>query len=208
MSPINLVPATILAQREARRRLRRWIATLGLAVAVLTPAYVVLARFAAARQAEVRRVTGQCVLLQQRLQGAEGLIQERDRLALRRTAVGRMSTGEPAAEILAMLGRALTPDSYLTVLSMERCEPVDTEENQEPTEPREACQPVLHLRGRAAGNRQVGEILRRLGAEPVLREVTLVSATDPGAELGPSEIEFELLCVLADGARSDAPAAP
>jgi hypothetical protein len=208
MSPINLVPSPILAKREARRRLRRWIATLGLAVAVLAPAYGVLARLAAARQAEVRRLTGQCVLMQQRLQGAEGLIQERDRLALRRAAVGRMSAGEPAAEILAMLGRALTPDSYLTVLSMERCDPVDAEEIEGPAGPQEACQPVLRLRGRAAGNRQVGEILRRLGTEPVLREVTLVSATDPGAESGPPEIEFELLCVLAGGARPDAPAAP
>jgi len=35
--------------------------------------------------------------------------------------------------------------------------------------------------------------------------VMLVSATDPGSETGPSEVEFELLCTLADGARSAAP---
>jgi hypothetical protein len=107
-----------------------------------------------------------------------------------------------------MLGRALTPDSYLSVLSLERCDPIEPEASAESAGPRETCRPLLRLRGRAAGNRQVGEILRRLGDEPALREVTLVSTTDPGAETGPPEVEFELLCVLADGAPPKAPEVP
>lgn len=203
MSAINLVPPAILAARAARRCRQRWVLILGLTVALLLPAYLALARVAAARQAEVRRLTGQCTLLQQRLQGAEGLIQERDRLALRRTVVEQMSARDPAAGLLEMLERALPPDSYLTLLTLERRDPPDPEPE---TDARPAAAAAtLRVRGRAPGNQQVGEILRRLATEPVLREVMLVSATDPGAELGPSEVEFELLCTLAGGARSDAP---
>jgi len=204
MSMINLVPPSILAARAPRRCLQRWALTLGLAVALLLPAYVALVRLAAARQAEVRRLTGQCSLLQQRLQGAEGLIQERDRLALRRAVVEQMSARDPAAGLFEMIERALTPDSYLTAFTLERRDPPDPEASSDaPSETVVAS--TLRLHGRAAGNQQVGEILRRLATEPALREVMLVSATDPGSEVGPSEVEFELLCTLADGARSAAP---
>jgi Tfp pilus assembly protein PilN len=205
MSMINLVPPSILAARAVRRCLQRWVLTLGLTVALLLPAYIALVRLAAARQAEVHRLTGQCTLLQQRLQGAEGLIQERDRLALRRAVVERMSARDPAAGLLEMLERALTPDSYLTVLTLERRDPPDPDASTDAPPSAAAAASTLRLRGRAPGNQQVGEMLRRLAAEPALREVTLVSATDPGSEIGPSEVEFELLCTLADGARSVAP---
>jgi Tfp pilus assembly protein PilN len=205
MSMINLVPPPILAERAARRCRQRWILTLGLTAAVLLPAYIALVHVAATRQAEVRRLTGQCSLLQQRLQGAEGLIQERDRLALRRAVVERMSARDPAAGLLEMLERALTPESYLTVLTLERRDPPDPEESTGENPPAAAAVSTLRLRGHAPGNQQVGEILRRLAAEPTLHEVKLVSATDPGSEIGPSEVEFELLCTLADGARPVAP---
>ena len=205
MSMINLVPPPILAARAARRCLRRWTLTLGFAVALLLPVYIALAHLAATRQAEVHRLTGQCSLLQQRLQGAEGLIQERDRLALRRAVVEQMSARDPAAGLLEMLDRALTPDSYLTVLTLERHDPPDVEASADQNTPAATTASTLRLRGRAPGNQQVGEILRRLAAEPALREVMLVSATDPGSEVGPSQVEFELLCKLADGARSVAP---
>jgi len=133
------------------------------------------------------------------------LIQERDRLALRRAVVEQMSASDPAAGLLEMLDRALTPDSYLTILTLERHDPPEPEASTDQNPPAATAASTLRLRGRAPGNQQVGEILRRLAAEPALREVMLVSATDPGSEVGPSQVEFELLCTLADGARPVAP---
>jgi hypothetical protein len=200
MTAINLVPPGVLSQREARRRLRRWVWRLGLVVALLAPAYAGLARLAQARRAEADRLTGTYTLLQERLKSAEGLIQERDRLAVRRSVVERMRGGQPAATYLEVLGQALTADSYVNLISLERCDPGEPEAAPDGSGVRAACRPTLRLHGRAPGNRQVGEILRELGAAPELRDVALVSVSDPSVLEGPAEVEFELLCTLADGA--------
>jgi hypothetical protein len=199
MSPINLVPAAILERRAIRRRVRIWAIRLGVTIAVMAPLYLGLWRMAGARQTEVRRLTGHYALLQQRLTGAQGLIVERDSLATRRGVVERMRAGEPTSAYLEILGRALTPDSYLTVLSLERCDPAgDAPRSETEDAPKQECRSALRLRGRAPGNRQVGEILRGLAAAPELSEVTLVGTTDPGVAEGPPEVEFEIWCTLAD----------
>jgi Tfp pilus assembly protein PilN len=197
MSPINLVPSAVLEARAVRSRLRHWLTRLGLIVALLAPLQFGLAHLAAGRQAEVRVLTGRYALLQQRLAGAQSLIQERDSLATRRSVVEQMRGAEPASEYLEILGRALTPDSYLTLLSLERCDPRAANPADTGEGPREAQRSTLRLRGRAPGNRQVGEILRRLADEKGLREVTLVSVSDPGVLQGPPEVEFEIVCVMA-----------
>jgi hypothetical protein len=198
MSPINLVPAAILERRAVRRRVRIWAMRLGVTLAVMAPLYLGLWRMAGARQTEVRRLTGHYALLQQRLTGAQGLILERDSLATRRGVVERMRAGEPVSAYLEILGRALTPDSYLTVLSLERCDPSAEPRGETEDAAKPECRSALRLRGRAPGNRQVGEILRRLADAPELREVTLVGTTDPGVAEGPAEVEFEIWCTLAD----------
>lgn len=205
MTSINLIPPGVLAQREARKRLRQWAVRLGLTLTLLGPSYVALSRFATARQAEVRALTGRCALLQERLKGAEGLIQERDRLAQRRAVVEQMRDRQPTAQLLEILGQTLTPDSYLSLVSLERCEPPDPEERE--GNPQEPCWSTLRLRGRAPGNRQVGEIIRQLAASPVMQEVTLVSVSDPAQE-GQTAVEFELLCALADGTSQSAAGTP
>ena len=146
MSPINLVPAAILERRAVRRRARTWALRLGVTLAVLGPLYLGLWRMAGARQSEVRRLTGHYALLQQRLAGAQGLILERDSLATRRAVVERMRVGEPTSAYLEILGRALTPDSYLTVLSLERCDPSDPPQG----ETEEAAEGVVPLHPAAA----------------------------------------------------------
>jgi hypothetical protein len=200
VSGVNLIPPDLLGRREARRALRRWIARLGLTLALLSLFYSALARLAAGQLGEVDRVSGRYASLSERLQSADALIQERNRLVERRSLIGFIREELTAYSLINALGAALTPEVYLTHLSVARCAP----EEQEQAAPRgEPCRPTLMLRGHAPGHREVGELLRRLGVQPVFRAVSLVSVNDPAEPGGAGGVDFEMLCELAEEAPHD-----
>jgi hypothetical protein len=200
MTGINLIPPQLLAQREARRLLRRWGARLATITLGLTLLYAALARVTADRLAEVDRATGRYTSLHERLQSAGDLVQERNRLAERRALIDLIRDDRTAGDFLTTLGSALTPDAYLAYLSLERCAGAESAAETEPgTEP---CRSQLVLRGLAPGHQQVGETLRRLSETRVFSDVELVSIRDPLDPARAGEVEFEMSCTL-DGAPAD-----
>jgi hypothetical protein len=200
MTGINLIPPQLLAQREARRLVRRWGARLAATALGLTLLYAALARITADRLGEVDRATGRYTSLQERLQSAGDLIQERDRLAERCAIIDLIRDERTAGEFLTTLGAALTPDAYLAYLSLERCAGADSSEAAAPGA--QPCRSQLVLRGLAPGHRQIGETLRRLSETRVFRDVALVSIRDPLDPARAGEVEFEMLCNL-DGEPAD-----
>lgn len=80
MTVINLIPADVCAQREVRRCLRQWIVRLASSAALLALLYAGLLHMAALRNAELRRLTGRYAYLQEHLQSAERVLNERDAL--------------------------------------------------------------------------------------------------------------------------------
>ncbi len=196
MTSINLVPGDLLARRDARCKLRSWVIRLLALIVVLAGAYGGLTHMAATQAAEVRQLAQRYARLQERIGSAETLIQERENLTRRRAATAQLRAGQTAAWFLDALGQALTPESYLSLVALERCPLVIDEEQQPGTPGNQQCMASLRIRGRAPGHRQVGEILRRLSDLAGLDAVTLVSASEFTNEGGPSEVEFEVLCTL------------
>jgi len=165
---------------------------------VLTLLYAGVARVAAGRDAEVEAVSSRYTHLQQRLQYAQLLIQERDRLTHRQEAVRAIRDPLPAAMVLEILGSALTPDSYLTHLSLSRSTPIQSGKGEART------QPSLRLHGRAPGHAQVAEIISSLSRAEGVHTVVLLSARDIAPrEAQASEVEFQLQCLLMGGPSED-----
>lgn len=198
MNRINLIPGEVLGRRRTQERLRRWGVLVGGTALVLTLLYAGVARVAAGRDAEVEAVSSRYTHLQQRLQYAQLLIQERDRLTHRQEAVRAIRDPLPAAMVLEILGSALTPDSYLTHVSLSRSTPIQSEKEEARTHP------MLGLHGRAPGHSQVAEIISSLSQAEGVRTVVLLSARDIAPrEAQASEVEFQLQCLLMGGPNED-----
>ncbi|MBM3317388.1 MAG: hypothetical protein FJY75_06005 [Candidatus Eisenbacteria bacterium] len=195
MGGVNLIPPDLLERREARRLSRAWIGRLGVTLALLGVLFAALGRLAARQIEEVDRAAASYAALTARLQSAEELLRLRDRLAERHDMIGFIRGEMTADQLLEALAASLAPDTYLTCLSLERCPPAEAE--AAPAPGAAPCESSLMLRGLAPGHRDVGEVLRRLGAQPVFRGVTLVSVQGPAAEQRAGELEFEMLCRLA-----------
>jgi hypothetical protein len=201
MTGINLIPPQLLAQREARHLVRRWGVRLAATAIGLTLLYAALARVTADRLAEVDRATGRYTSLHDRLQSAGDLIQERNRLAERRAIIDLIRDDRTAGDFLTTLGSALTPDAYLSYLSLERCAGADSADEAVPGA--QPCRSQLMLRGLAPGHQQVGETLRRLSETRMFSDVALVSIRDPLDPARAGEVEFEMLCDLGGGPADD-----
>jgi len=174
MTVINLVPHEVLVAP----------------LLVLLAGYAGLDRLVSGRSSEYRQLTGECSEIREDLRSAEALIQERDRLLARRATIVAIQHSAKTSAVLAALGDALTPESYLTFLAVERCAP-------KPAGDEEAadCRGRLHLRGRAPGHREVGRVIRQLESTSAFGEVTLGTITDPVGTAG-GGVEFELFCSL------------
>jgi len=193
MTAINLVPPEVLRERAVRARLRTWATRLAAMLLALLVLHAGLSRFAAGSDREYRQWNGRYVALRGAVGSAEALVQERDALLARRGAIRTISAGEPTALLLDLLGRALTPASHVTFLSIERCPPAGGEKDQA----RGACRGALRLRGKASGHREVGEIIRALRESGAFREVLLIGVSEPMAAEAAGGVEFEVVCNLA-----------
>jgi hypothetical protein len=196
MTVINLIPPERLEQRESRRCLRTWALRLIAGFAILALAYGGLSHLAARPSEERERLANRHAHLQDRLQQAQNLIRERDRLSRARSAIGSIRESRPAGWFLEVMGEALTKEAYLVQFTLDRSRQDESAPSRSSDEERSA---TLRLRGRAPGHRQVGEILRRLATSGAFAEVDLVSATEPRrGSPSTGEIEFELLCTLTE----------
>jgi Tfp pilus assembly protein PilN len=200
MTIINLIPPDLLARREARQRLRYWMIRLASTAGGLALLYLALAGVAADRLTEVDRLTGRYDVLSGRLQSAENLIQERNRLAERRAVIELIHDDHAADELLEALGDAFPPETFLTYFSLQRCVPdAPNEERPAPASgDEELGVSQLTLRGLAPSHPEVGEVLHRLAGLPTFLNVMLVSVTDPVDPARPAGVEFEILCQLAE----------
>jgi len=190
MTTINLIPHEVLLARALRRRMRRWGLRLALTLLVLLGAYGGLEQLVSGGSSEYRELSGECSAIREGLHSAEALVQERDRLLVRRATIAAIQGSAKTGALLTALGDALTPQSYLTFLAVERCAPSPASDA-----PATDCRGRLHLRGRAPGHREVGQVIRRLEQAKVFREVMLRAITDPIGAAG-GGIEFELFCSL------------
>lgn len=195
MTVINLIPPDRLQRREARRRIRAWGLKAGILAVLLGGLYGGATHLAAGQRGEIAAITNRYSNLQQRLKYARYLIGERDRLANRQEAVHAIRDPLPAGLILEILGQRLTPESYLTYLSLQR-------DAGHAGDPDERQPPTLSLKGRAPGHSAVAQIISNLSSAPGLRSVVLVSTQDaPRREGQAREVEFELMCLLEEGGR-------
>jgi hypothetical protein len=198
MTSINLIPADRLYRRAVRQRVRRWGIRLAALLILLGSAYAGIARLAAGPTGEITAMTNRYSTLQQRLKYARYLIGERDRLASRQDAVRAIRDPLPAGMILEIVGRRITPESYLTYLSLQR------EPQAVAAKPDARTTPTLNLKGRAPGHSQVAQIISQLSSAPGVLSVVLVSTQDaPRQEGRDREVEFELLCLLQEGGSHD-----
>jgi Tfp pilus assembly protein PilN len=196
VTSIDLVPPEAIRRRDTRRRLHRWGSRLGTGLAVAIVVHVALVQLASGQKRELERLTRSYSHLQQQLQRAEGLLQQRENLGRHREAITLIRGDRSADRYLELLGATLTPDSYLDSLILDRCPPFE----REARDPRkqQACEARLRIRGFAPGHEQVGHILRSLIARSEFRSVSLVSVTDPPRGDQSREVTFEILCVLAE----------
>lgn len=201
MSGVNLIPPDLLARREARRLQRLWGLRLAATLLLLGLFYFGLSRLATGQRAEVDRLAERYLALTERLTSAEERIRERNELAERRSAIGFIREEQTADDLIEALGAALTPETCLTTLALTRCsaavEPAQPERGAQP------CRSQLALRGLAPTHQQVGEVLRRLGHQPVFAEVKLLSVSNPVEPVRGGGVEFEMLCLLAEEAAHD-----
>ncbi len=195
MTVINLIPPDRLQQREARRRIASWSVRTGALVALLGGLYAGASHLAAGQSGEITTITSRYSSLQQRLKYARYLLGERERLASRQEAVHAIRDPLPAGLILETIGGRLTPESYLTYLSLQR-------DSGQIEDPNERQTPTLSLKGRAPGHTDVARIISNLSSAPGMHSVVLVATRDaPRREGRAREVEFELLCLLEEGGR-------
>jgi Tfp pilus assembly protein PilN len=194
MTVINLIPHETLLARDVRRRLRVWGVRLVVTAMLLAAAYAGFDRLALGRSSEVHQLDGECSAIRQDLGSAGALIQERDRLLARRGTIAAIQHRVRTGALLSALGDALTAQSYLTFLAVERCAAVAGDDDAS------GCRGRVQLRGRAPGHREVGRLIQRLEDSGAFGSVTLRTITDPlaAAKRG---VEFELLCSLEEAGR-------
>lgn len=200
MTTINLVPAEITRSRTGRAAMRAWGLRLAFALIALAISHAGLARLAAGRGRDYRLLANQCSVLKGELRSAETLFAQRDALQARYDAIGAIRLRQPTGALLRLLARSLTPTSFLTYLSVERCPPLPSA-----TDEREGrCTGDVRMRGRAAGHSDVGDIIRNLQESGRFESVVLIGIHEPPKPEDPEMpvrqgVEFEILCSLGVG---------
>ncbi len=179
MRSINLVPPERLTRREIRRRSRLWAWRLGVTVLLLGAAHVALARFAAGRVDEARRLAEEYASLKERFRQTEQLIRESEGRDERREAIRRLREDRASTSLITLLADALPAGSRLDFLSFGRSK---------------SGAGSLTLRGGASDHEEVGEILGRLTASNAFEEVRLVSVVDSRDPTGGKPLSFEVQC--------------
>jgi hypothetical protein len=195
MRNVDLIPADLTARREMNCQLRTWAIRLGVGAVTAALVYVGLCGLAEGRHNELLRLTGEYSSLQQRLQRAGDLLKERERLSQNREAIALIREGRTTVQLLGILEEALTPQSYLSYVRLERCPFQDPSPTT--AEEQEHCSTRLTIRGLAPSHQEIGHIIRKLIVSQMFSDVALVSASDPADTDGDHKVEFEILCTLA-----------
>lgn len=194
MTSIDLIPPETLVRRESKRRLRAWGRRLLVVVVCGVGLFTVLIRIAESGNAELVRMSGRYVALQDRLGQAESLIQERDRLAQHEEAIQAIRRDATVGAFLEALGEAIPEDSYLRRIDLQMCNAARPKNwtgigNAE-------CAATVQVSGTAPTHQDVGRIIRGLFATGRFEEVGLVSLREPNTREDPVSVEFELFCSL------------
>lgn len=197
MTSIDLVPPETVARRETKRRLRGWGRRFALVGAIGIAVYVGLVRMADAGNAELVRLSGRYVALQDRLRQAESLIAERDRLSEHRQAIRAIRRGETMGAYLEAIGAALPERCSFTRLELDLCAQAGSKGwaglGSAP------CMIILRIRGTAPDHPVVGLIIRGMYDTGRFEEVALVSVDEAASHAEGVGVEFELFCTMTEG---------
>jgi Tfp pilus assembly protein PilN len=199
MKTLDLMPPETAIRREARRRVFNWARRLALGASLAGLLYACLGALASAQEAELTGLSREYSALNGRLQSAGGLLTERNRLTRNYEAISLLANERKTTDVLRTLGSALTPESYLSFLQIDRRAQDDTGQAETPSDPGGG---TLRVRGFAPGHGQVGDFIKNLITSETFSEVRLVWTKDASADAAPSRVEFEVECSLKD------PAAP
>ncbi|MBN1826700.1 MAG: PilN domain-containing protein [Candidatus Eisenbacteria bacterium] len=196
MTRIDLIPPETLTARGINRRLRVWGKRLGLLAVAATALLIGMVHAAAGEEARLLKLTGRYSLLQERVQRAESLIAERDRLARYREVIDRIRGDRTAVGYLVKMGETLTPDAYLSGMQMNLCPYNDSRIWGGLTD--KGCSAHLRIEGLARGHREVGMVIRQMALSGEFGSVSLVSVLEKeGSSDG--NVEFEIVCALDPG---------
>lgn len=187
MKRINLIPPQRLERRTVALRTATWARrALGLLL-LFVGAQVALGFQTHRRSAEVRELTREFTMLRDSLRAAERMIEERDRLAMRRATIENIEHGTLASGALEAISETLPPSSYLSFFSMA------TERTREGGTDDDA--PVrLVLRGVAESHADVGALIGGLRSSQRFDGVTLVDTREESSESGDRRVIFEMTC--------------
>jgi len=191
MTAINLIPPDVCARRDVRR-LRHWIVRLASSTVVVVLLYAGLVHMVALRNAELHRLTGRFAFLQEHIQSAERVLDERDALKQQYTAIALIRGHCTAGRYMELLGDALPPEGYLRALEIGS--PSKATSGQEGDAGIDEGPTELHIWGRAPAHQQVGHLMRQMTTSRDFGTVNLVSVSDLADPERGQEVEFEILC--------------
>ncbi len=202
MRVIDLIPPDLAARRESRRLIRQWALRVGIAAALGAALYASLDLAVTRRNSELSGLTGRYDVMRHGLDRADALFAERDRIERRYEAISLVGADHKVAAIIAVLGAALTPDSHLGYLEINRCSLPD---HDPAAQGGQGCRAYLKMRGWAPGNREVGEIIRHLITADGFSEVDLIWTRDVSGSGPATRVEFEIECSVDRRAGPPAP---
>jgi hypothetical protein len=205
MKTLDLMPPETALRREVRRCASNWARRLILGASLTAFLYVSLSALASAQDAKLTELSKKYTALNGRLQRAGGLLAERNKLTRNYEAISLLANDRKTTEVLGTIGSALTPESHLSFLQIDRRIPEGEGPADAPGDaPAEETGGQLCIRGVAPGHGQVGDVIKSMIASGVFSEVRLVWTKDASVAGAPSRIEFEIECVLKGPAASGA----
>jgi hypothetical protein len=193
MRVIDLIPPDIQARRDSDNRVRAWGRRL--ALFAISGAIVLggLFWFVKARNSELVSLAHKHGGLQESLQRAGSLLEERRRLARTHKAISLINTDRTAGWLLGILESTMTPDTYLESVVVERCPPQDPEVEIPEGDP---CVGSMKVKGIAPGHKEVGHLIQELITLEAFSDVALISSRDSTQPGHGNQVEFEIFCML------------
>jgi len=193
MRVIDLIPPDVQARRETGNRVRSWGRRLTLFAVVGAILLGGLFWLVEGRNSELAQLADKHGGLQERLQRAGSLLEERRRLARTHKAISLINTDRTAGWLLGILDSTMTPDTYLESVVVERCPPPDPETDIAEGDP---CVGSMKVRGIAPGHKQVGHLIQELITLEAFSDVALMSSRDSTQPGHGDRVEFEIFCML------------
>ena len=120
MKVIDLIPPDVHARRQTGNYVKIWARRLGLFALFGALALGGLYWLVDGRNSELLSLADRHGGLQQRLERAGSLLEERERLATSHQAISLITTNRNAGWLLGILESTMTPDTYLRTLVIER----------------------------------------------------------------------------------------